>query len=436
MPKDNVYPFKGPMLWNDATCTAQGFLANFAQMCYIPCNAWLAIYYVCVLVFKLKAGTISRYIEPFFYIFSLVSSLVVSLIYLKDEFYHADPLNTHCYTARYPIHCTWVPDGEECYDNGSYLYTEAGYYANLKATLYYVYAVFGILIMCMLVIIINTYLFEKRIKVESASSTVQEGNNTTSRTGPRNSNPASLDTNSRTIEAANTSQETKTTRTRDGLKFSRIVAFQATLYILTVFIIYIPLAISLESNDVEEGAGVYSRVFLQNFEGFFILCIFLYHKVHNLRRSKNRSNMPLIEALKLIFSSREDRDDFFLENITMVQLESDDIRLRREAAIQAEMDVANEDSFVDDSKPDTADLEKYEGISFASPGVSYNYGDAVSSDGKSSIGPSAFSHSTPNFDDISYDVSKFNWQSVKSGAQESSSNRYYEQRSYADESSC
>jgi hypothetical protein len=30
----------------------------------------------------------------------------------------------------------------------------------------------------------------------------------------------------------------------------------------------------------------------------------------------------------------------------------------REAVIQAEMDVANEDSFVDDSMPDTAKLEK------------------------------------------------------------------------------
>lgn len=67
-------------------------------------------------------------------------------------------------------------------------------------------------------------------------------------------------------------------------------------------------------------------------------------------------------------------------------------------------------------------------------GFYYNYGDAVSSDGKSSIGPSAFSNSTPNLDDISYDVSKFNGQSVKSGAQESNGYIYYEQRSYADES--
>lgn len=122
------------------------------------------------------------------------------------------------------MHIVILPDSDILYiiapglrremsaNNGSYLYTEAGYYANLAGTLYYLYAVFGILIICMfLAIIINTYLFEKRTKVESASSAVQKSNNTTSRTGPRNSSAdvfASLDTNSRTIEAANTSQKT------------------------------------------------------------------------------------------------------------------------------------------------------------------------------------------------------------------------------------
>ncbi|GFH43927.1 predicted protein [Chaetoceros tenuissimus] len=396
MPKDNVYPFKGPMLGNDATCTAQAFALNFAHMSYIPCNAWLAIYYICVLVLKLKSSTISRYIEPFFYLISLVLSIVGSWIFQKYEYYNVDPLMPHCYTARYPFHCTWFPGGEECYDNGSFLYTEKGYSAMNWAILGYLYVVFGLLILCMLTIIVNTFLFERRNRLGSTSAADSST--------PRNSDEPNNSDNSR-VDARVSSSD---------LKFTRIVSFQATLYILAFFITWTPTTITLGSDSTEEGIGVYMREFLQGFEGFFILCIFLYHKVHNLRRSKNRSNMPLRDALKIVFLSREDRDDFFLENITMVQLEIDEIHQRREAADQAEMDLENEESV--DSKPDTADLEKYEGISFASPEASF----VVSSTGE---------------DAISYDVSKFSGQSAKSGSQ-SSRNKDLEHKSHADESSC
>ena len=375
MPRDNVYPFKGPMLGNDATCTTQGFFFNFAQQCSFPCkNAWLAIYYVCVLVLKLKPRTISRYIEPFFYLISLVTSIAGSWIFLKYEYFNVDPLMTHCFTARYPFHCTWIPDGEECYDNGSSLYTEAGYNVLNLVTLYYMGVVFGLLILCMLAIIINTYFFERRMKVRRTSSEVQESNTTSSRTGQGNNSAkasASLDTNSRTIEA-NTSKDS----------YTSLVAFQATLYILTFFIAYIPSTIALAVEGVEEGgAGVYSRIFLQSFEGFFILCIFLYHKVYNIRRFKKRTNISMREALSLIFFSREHNGDVFLENFTMVQEEIEDVRERR----AAKMNAANEieaDEFTDD-KIGSVELEKYEGISFASPEVSYNLDEGVSSSGMS-----------------------------------------------------
>ncbi|GFH43801.1 predicted protein [Chaetoceros tenuissimus] len=437
MPKDNVYPFKGPMLGNDATCTAQGFLVTFSQICFLPCNVWLAIYYVCVLVFKLEARTISRYIEPFFYIFSLVTSLTGSLICLKDEFYHADPFNAHCYTARYPIHCTWVPDGEECYDNGSFLYTEAGYNTNNAVTLYTVCAVFGLLIICMLAIIINTYRFERSMRVNSTSSAVQDSNATTS---PNVS--ASQDTNSRAIDAANTSQDNGTTR--DHLKFSRIVAFQAMLYILSFFIIYMPAAIALSSNEVEEGAGVYSRIFLQNFEGFFILCIFLYHKIHNMRRSKKRSDMPICEALSVVLFSGEHHDDICLENFTMVQLEIDDVRERRVAMMEAAMMEIEMDEITDD-KAGSVEAEKYEGISFASPEVSYNIGDAVSSVGVSFAPESGgVSHplrstSGPQYYNYRSSQSKSDSLGVSFPSESTSGRKCYEDNyplSYGGESSC
>ncbi|GFH43802.1 hypothetical protein CTEN210_00275 [Chaetoceros tenuissimus] len=436
MPKDNVYPFKGPMLGNDATCTAQGFAVTFAQLCYLPCNAWLAMYYVCVLVLKLEARTISRFIEPLFYLFSIVSSLTVSLIYLKDEFYHADPLNAYCYTSRYPFHCTWVPDGVECFDNGSFLYTEKGFDVNNASTLYYVYAVFGILIICMFAIIINTFIFEKSMRVHSTSSAVQDSNATTS---PNVS--ASQDTNSRTIEAANTSQDNGTTLAH--LKFSRIVALQATLYILSFFIIYIPTVIALATDGVEEGAGVYSRIFLTNFEGFFILCIFLYHKVHNMRRSKKRSDMSICEALSVIFFSGENHDDVFLENLSMVQLEIDDVRERRAAMMEAAMMEIEMDEITDE-KAGSVEAEKYEGLSFASPAASYNLGDAVSSVGVSfapeSLGASVPSRSTNTPQYYKYQSSKENESiGVSLPSQSTSGRKYYDDDfplSYGGNSSC
>lgn len=181
---------------------------------------------------------------------------------------------------------------------------------------------------------------------------------------------ASLDTNSRTIEA-NTSQDS----------YTSLVAFQATLYILTFFIAYIPSTIALAVEGVEEGAGVYSRIFLQSFEGFFILCIFLYHKVYNIRRFKKRTNISMREALSLMFFSGEHNGDVFLENFTIVQEEIEDVRERQAAKMNAANEVEADE--ITDDKIGSVELEKYEGISFASPEVSYNLGDGVSSTGMS-----------------------------------------------------
>jgi len=415
MPKDNVYPFKGPMLGNDATCTAQAFAITFTQFMYVPCNTWLAIYYVCVLVLKLKPRTISRCIEPIFYLISVGTSIAGSVIYMKYEYFNVHPLIPHCYTARYPFHCTWFPDGEECYNNGSFLYTEKGYIAQAWSSLGYLYVLFGLLIICMLTIIVNTYLFERRNKVRSTSSTTPQEQENQQGATPEDTDIFFDHTTTADVSITNA-----------DLKFTRIVSFQAMLYILSFFITWIPVStvslVSQYSDTVVDGIAVYVRIFLQNLEGFFIMCIFLYHKVHNIRRSKKRSDMPVCEALALLFSSQEVSDDAFLENLTMVLVEIDDIRQRREAAIQAEMDDANvlsHDLSHADSKPNTAELEKYEGLSFVSPpGVSYNVSEASSVGKSSSVGPSVenkilrYRSSTPTSDDISYDVSKVNGQSL------------------------
>lgn len=360
MPKDNIYPFKGPSLGNDATCTAQAFFLMFFLINHVLCNVHLAWYYVAILVFKLKEKTVKRYIEPFMLITNLAWSISISVYFYKVDYYHVDPLQPYCSPARYPFHCTWIP-GEECDDNGSFMYTPEGYDALVKGSNIFLSVVFSLVVLAMLIIIVNTLIFERNLlKSKKKSSSSGSGRRTQI---SRSSN----ERGSGSEDVSRGNSETATTITAADMKFTRIVSFQSTFYIVSFLISYSPTVASLAKDHPESGLVVYYRLFISSVQGVFVMMIFLYHKVHNIRR--RQKDITIIDALATVFH-KDSGDDFFLENLTLVQ-ESDDIRKRRTAAQQQELENAEVEIKSKGAKSskvaNSAELELYDGISFSSP---------------------------------------------------------------------
>ncbi len=363
MPKDNIYPFKGPSLGNDATCTAQAFFLMFALINHVLCNVHLAWYYVAILVLKLKEKTVERYVEPFMLITNLAWSISISVYFYKVDYYHVDPLIPYCSPARYPFHCTWIP-GEECDDNGTFMYTAEGYDALVKGSNIFLYVVFSLVVLAMLIIIFNTLIFELKSKKLSSTSHRNSSSHGRRTQISRSSNErvyGSVEDGSR--------GNSEVGITASDLKFTRIVSFQATLYIVSFLISYSPTVASLAKDYPESGFFVYWRIFISSFQGVFVLMIFLYHKVHNIMRRQR--DVTIMDALATVFLNKDSGDDFFVENLTLVQ-ESDDIRKRREAAKQEELE--NAEVHMEKSKgaksskiANSAELELYDGVSFSSP---------------------------------------------------------------------
>lgn len=366
MPKDNIYPFKGPSLGNDATCTAQALILVFVLINHVLCNVHLAWYYVAILVLKLKEKTVERYVEPFMLITNLAFSISISVYFYKVDYYHVDPLLPYCSPARYPFHCTWIP-GEECDDNGTFMYTAEGYDALVKGSNIFLYVVFSLVVLAMLIIIVNTLMFERNLLKRKELSSTSHGKSSSD--GRRTQISGSSNEKVSGIVEDGSRGNSEVGITASDLKFTRIVSFQATLYIVSFLISYSPTVASLAKDYPENGLVAYWRIFIANFQGVFVLIIFLYHKVHNIRR-RQRDN-TIMDALATVFLKKDIVDDFFVENLTLVQ-ESDNIRKRRAAAQEEELE--NAEAHMETSKSDksskianSAELELYDGISFSSP---------------------------------------------------------------------
>lgn len=362
MPKSNIYPFAGPSLGSDATCTAQGFIIVYFFLASLLCNIWLSWYYVSIIVFKIKPRTIAIYIEPCYLLVTLALSTAIGTIILKNDFYHVYPFLPFCFPTTYPFHCNYY-FGEECiYLNKHYFHTSQGHYKFGLGLLALYYITFFAIVVAMLIIVIHTFRFERRNSKREANIHNNPSISSVSTRSRSHDGTTSLDDNT-------SDNQQHRGLSRDNLKYTRIVSFQAMLYIVAFFFTYTPTIVIFHIHKIQSGFHLYWRLTVSNFQGFFNLVIFLYHKVHNIRRSNSDSTVS--EALKQVFASRQQGQDFFLDNLTMVQLEIDEIRAREELEEEEEREVGldhdEEESYVS-YRADTAELEKFDGISFTSPG--------------------------------------------------------------------
>lgn len=267
MPSDDPLKFDGPMLGNKTTCQIQGFLIlvglNGGSTLYL-CLSW---YFVFKITFRVSTGTISRRIEPLFYLLTFVVAIFLPIYMVFADFIHTSPDYTFCIVAPDHSNCNYTIDED-------YFVCDTGEYKELKDVIGF--TVIGIgsnlaLIVLAMFFIIGTMMKQKRAIKQSLE--LQEGQS-----------------NHRARAELSAANEEKALE----LSYTRVVVIQAFMIIVAYIaqggictLLLILFEFDQGSIDVIQGF----RAFLFPLQGFWNLIIFVYDKAYLVHRNDRSMNL-------------------------------------------------------------------------------------------------------------------------------------------------
>ena len=111
----DINNFEGPRIGNEFTCSAQGFLVEFGFEGFYCSYKCLLVYYVCSIGFKIADETVNRYLEPLFFIRSILWPLWITLPPLLNGDYNSSYDYPMCASTPKPWFCNNAEnDGIEC----------------------------------------------------------------------------------------------------------------------------------------------------------------------------------------------------------------------------------------------------------------------------------------------------------------------------------
>lgn len=272
MPRDMPYPFEMPSYGNETTCTVQGMIYLIGNSFVFWFNGMLNIYYLCSLGFNMSEKKIRRYMEIPLLLFGIACCIGIPTTAQLSNSINPGPLDPYC--ASYVPPCE---DGtEECDEDGRAGYDEA-YLATLCTG-------FITLMVCMSYI---TFIFYRnKWKLKQARENTKENEEIGSQM-----NAEAAEENQHRMETLKYAQETARTITIQALMY--ILAFNC-VWIFGFLEYLLELGVFNGNNSTRDALAVLRMIF-QPSQGTFNMLIFIYHKVHDLRRSDE--DIPYHEAL-------------------------------------------------------------------------------------------------------------------------------------------
>lgn len=244
----------GLRLGNDSTCNAQGFLIIFGMVSMLMFNASLWIYYTCSIALQIDERKFEKRIEPFLLLSPVVIALTLSISLLVRNGYGI---------SEYRVCCTVVNAGD--LNNTS---THVNGEMTRSIFVGFLSSVFALSLICFLLIIYKIYRVEKELATKSRPILRQ-------------------------------SQGLQIPRAIESYHNSKVIAVQATMYMLTIaFSFSTGLSITI-FHGAQFVRIAYSLFPLQ---GFFNLLIFISHKIHNYRRANPSTSR--FRTLLLIFNGQ------------------------------------------------------------------------------------------------------------------------------------
>jgi hypothetical protein len=331
------YNIQGPRIGNTQTCTAQGFFItlgcySFFMYYYVSLN----IYYLCAIGLKMRIETMVKYLEPLIHGMPIFSSLLIALPPLFRGDYNAPNEYPFCNIGPKPWFCNNDENGIECIRGES---VSTRITTNYNST--YIIALFVIQCLCLGILCWKVYQQERlllgvieqdaiiaRMKTRrrgqftlpSPSATPQLWTHQLRRMGIIKLNQEGTKYSESTIvplgDGMEMTMEESVGVAEDQYKETKIIAEQAMVYILSSCILeiswYLSSLLSIGTQMVLQSV-IYA---LSNLQGFFILFIFTFHKVYNMKRCN--SDLTTVEVLIRIFRDGEVHDSFVLTSMDVV----------------------------------------------------------------------------------------------------------------------
>jgi MFS family permease len=328
LPSDTIYKFAGPILGNDITCQIQGWLIVFGLVGATSLYASLAWYFVLKISFKLDANTVRRWIEPVMYCYTLILAIFVPTFYLYKNIFHPTPYESVCTIAPYPESC----DEDEWYDWKKCTWGDdvlEDYFRYMKTSVIVVTMQFMIVLVCMAVILWTS------IKKNNPSEEIIDGT---------------------ANEIANNEDNSMNShRIVEDISHTRVLVFQAMMYIGALFITWILTCVS-EFFEIACFELDVINTILFPLQGFWNLLIFLYDKTYLIRHGEG--NISLWHATKMIIVSPSDAPVVFLSNISTIETAQQDRHTPK----------SNDESSSKDKGSEYDDLSK-ERVAFSIPDI-------------------------------------------------------------------
>lgn len=270
MPTGDVMRFAGPMLGNETTCQIQGFILILGLIgggSLYMCLSW---YFVCKLSFRVDSYTIKKWIEPTFYLCSLVLTLFAACYSLHKDMIHTGPRNSVCLIAPDHSYCKYsnIEGFFDC-DQDMFPRETEGF------SLFRVFAIgliASMIALAMVIIIFTIFKKSRRLK-------------------------QSIE-NRRSDELINALAEEDDEVSE--LRYSRVLVIQALMYIFAYTITWVFLLIVTNFNfdrQTSDRIQVFKSIFLP-LQGFWNLMIFVYDKAYLVKR--NDENRGYCHAVMMI----------------------------------------------------------------------------------------------------------------------------------------
>ncbi|GFH50219.1 hypothetical protein CTEN210_06695 [Chaetoceros tenuissimus] len=321
MPSDVLYPFATLAMGNMKTCSAQAFFIILGQVCAVLSNVILNLYYLLKFRYNKSDDFIKKKLEPVGYTLSVIIGLTSAAVALAFNMLNPTPYVPFCFAGSYPFDCL-MDDEVECI---------AGRVSQKEETIFKIIylsiigcAFFAVLISMVLVIlsVFKTRRDSRKRKEEMQRKGRNAGTASSERQyyddviTPETSNPAN---------ALELGEDRNLENTNSVMKV-------ALMYIMAFFLTWIWSIIAVAAGSFSNWGNILwivldrAKPIFNPAQGLFNLFIFVYNKVHILRKGSTEA-MSFCEALKIVITKPKEVPEFLIPSLDMVDL---DIRTKRQ----------------------------------------------------------------------------------------------------------
>ena len=277
MPSDVIYTsFSGSSYGTRHTCVLQGLAYLIGGMLASSANSMLNIYYAFTIGFEMPEKVFRKWIEPLCYLAFGGVSITIPLFFEKYDVINPTPFEPYCSLSYYPYRCEVYEDIDCIHGNLSGVpFTHKSMFLALGSS-------FGILIISMFIIIYKFYRVDKsrRVREKKASCAMR--------------NESSVEITGEEEVAGNRDSPVPASADASARKcysLTKLATLQALMYISAYILTYIFTTLTIVETSpnnfpfAEMKVIQVLKVIFQPFQGFFNMMIFVYHKMHQLRRA-------------------------------------------------------------------------------------------------------------------------------------------------------